>query len=327
MTQKNIIAKLKKSGLVGRSGSCFPTGLKWEMVKKAKADKKYIVCNASEGEPKNEKDKFILEKYPAEVVEGVKIALETIDNSSAYIYLRKDYYQKFKKKLEKLSNGLSIEFVKKIGGYLSGEETVLCNVIEGKKPEPKIKPPFPVESGIFGYPTLVCNVETFYSVSKIAKGEYKNTRFYTIAGDVKNPGVFEFFEKMSINQILKNTGNYPGFDFFAQVGGGASGEILLPRELNQSVKGAGVIIIFDSKKTDNWKLMKQWADFFLAANCDKCVPCREGVYRISKMIEEKKIDKKLFEDILFVMRETSFCSLGKCAVIPFESLIKKILKI
>ena len=353
MNSKNIIAKLKKSNLTGRGGSGFPTGLKWEAVKKEKAKKKYIVCNASEGEPNVFKDGFVLENYPKEVIEGTKIALETIDNSSAFIYLRKDYYQKFKKKLEKLAKGLPITLFKKTGGYLAGEETTLLNAIEGKRLEPRLKPPFPFQRGLFGFPTLINNVETFYWVAKIAKGEYKGNRFYSISGDTRNKGVYELPENWTIEKILKESNNYPKFNsstplrssFFVQSGGGSSGEILLAGELNQKVRGQGAIVIFDRKKTNLFSLMKKWADFFLKENCDKCVPCREGVYRIAEMVKKEKnhpvklstrgkhlaerrlnrIDKKTLKDLFFVLEETSFCPLGKSVAVPFRSLIEKLL--
>jgi len=325
MNEKNIIGKLKKHNLLGRSGSSFPTGLKWEMVKKAKAKRKYIICNGSEGEPNVFKDGFILENYPEEIIQGIKIALKTIDKSVAYIYLRKDYYQKFKKTLEKLIKDLPITLFKKTGGYLAGEETSICEAIEGKVPEPRIKPPFPSQVGLFECPTLVNNLETFYCISQIAKNKYNKTRFYSISGDVNNKGIYNLPENWSIEKVLKETKNWPNFDFFVQAGGGASGEILLLNELKQQVTGQGAIIIFNRKKTDLFSLMKKWVDFFLAENCDKCLPCREGIYRLAKMIEKKKIDRKLLKDMTFVLKETSFCGLGKISAIPFNSLIDKLL--
>jgi NADH:ubiquinone oxidoreductase subunit F (NADH-binding) len=326
MNTKNIVEKLKKEKLLGRSGSEFSVGLKWEMVKNKKAKKKYIICNGAEGEPNVFKDGFILENYPEEVINGIKIALETIPNSSAYIYLRKDYYKKYKSKLEKLAKNLPITFFKKPDGYIYGEATTICEVIEGnKRSEPRIKPPFPTTCGLFGCPTLINNVETFYWVSKIAKNEYKLNRFYSISGGVKNKGVYELPENYTIEKILRETNNFPKFDFFVQSGGGASGEILLSNELNQTVKGAGALIIFDKKKTSPDFLMKKWADFFLQESCGKCVPCREGVYRIAEMVKSERIDKKTMQDILFVLENTSLCGFGKCVVAPFRSLIDKLL--
>ncbi|MFH1894685.1 MAG: NADH-ubiquinone oxidoreductase-F iron-sulfur binding region domain-containing protein [Patescibacteria group bacterium] len=322
---RDIISKLKKQNLLGRGGAGFPAWQKWHMVKKANASKKYIICNGSEGEPGVFKDGYILENYPETVVEGLKIALKTIDNSSAYICLRKDYYQKFKVKLEKLIKGFPIVIFQKTGGYLAGEETTIINAIEGKKRlEPRIKPPLPSQAGLFGCPTLINNVETFYYVSKIAENEYKKTRFYSISGEVKNKGVYEMPENYPISEVLKKTNNYPDFDFFAQVGGGASGEILLKKELGRSACGAGAIIIFDKKKTNPVSLMKKWADFFAKENCDKCAPCREGAFRIQEILKSKNIDKKLLDDLMFVLKETSFCALGAAIPVPFESFLKKV---
>lgn len=320
----DIINKLKKSNLSGRSGSGFPTGLKWEMVKKIKAKKKYIICNASEGEPNISKDGFILENYPEEVVNGIKIALKTINNSSAYIYLRKDYFQKFGQKLKKIIGDSPIVLFKKPCGYLCGEESVLLNIIEGERSEPRLKPPFPTEKGLFGFPTLINNVETLYWVSKIAQNKYENKRFYSLSGDIKKQGIFELPEDWSIEKILKETSNYPNFDFFVQAGGGASGEILLPNELKQKPKGIGGIIIFNRKKTDPISLMRKWSQFFLKENCDKCVPCREGIFRMNQILKTGKFDKKLIEDLVFVLEETSFCGLGKGAALSFKSLINKL---
>jgi len=180
MSDQDIITKLKKAELIGRGGAAFPTWQKWEMVESTKAKNKYIICNVAEGEPGVFKDGFILENYPEEVVEGVKIALDSFDNSSAYIYLRKDYYEKFKSKLEELIKNTRIKLFKKPGGYLCGEETTVIAAIEGRRLEPSIRPPFPPQAGVFGCPTLINNLETFYHIAKVAKGEYKKTRFYTI---------------------------------------------------------------------------------------------------------------------------------------------------
>ena len=326
----DIISKLKESGLTGRSGSGFPTGLKWETVKGAVADKKYIVCNGSEGEPDVSKDSFILENYPEEVVKGIKIALETIDNSSAYIYLKSDFYNKYKTVLEEMIGDFPIIIFKKVGGYLAGEETCVCEVIEGKSPVPRIKPPYPSEAGLWGYPTLINNVETFYQVAQIAEDNYKGGRLYSIAGDVEKPGTYELLENMTIKQILQETGNLPDMNendeksFFIQAGG-ISGEILLPEELDQKLKGIGGIVVYDREKTDPMSLMKKWAEFFMAENCDKCTPCREGVYRINEMLKKEEIDKEKMDDFLFVLEQTSFCALGKGVAVPFRSLINKLL--
>ncbi|PWB38709.1 MAG: hypothetical protein C3F02_02250 [Parcubacteria group bacterium] len=324
MAKGDIIAKLESAQLSGRGGAAFPTAVKWQAVKNQLAEKKYIVANGSEGEPNVLKDGYILAHYPAELISGIKIALQYIDHATAIIFLRKDYYRKYKAKLEKLIGRAPIKLFREKGGYLSGEETVLCQEIEHHLARPRIKPPYPGQAGIFGCPTLINNIETFYFVSQIAKNKYQHSRFYTISGDVKKPGVYELPDSWSIQRILQHTGNLPKTDYFLQIGGGASGEILLPSETKKKVGGSGAIVIFDRAKTDLYQLMKFWVTFFMRENCDKCTPCREGTYRLEKMLENKKLDAKKIEDLMFVLENTSFCALGKSVVVPFRSLLAKI---
>jgi len=323
---KNIIEKLKLADLKGRGGANFPTYLKWQTVLDQKSAKKYIVANGSEGEPDTLKDGYIIQNYPEDLIAGLKIALQTFKNSQAIIYLNKDYYKKYKTRLEKLIANLPITVFKEKGGYLSGEESTLCQEIENKIHRPRVKPPFPAQVGIFGSPTLINNIETFYYINKIAKGQYKKTRFYTILGRVKNKGVFELPLAWSIEKILKETNNIPNFDYFLQVGGGASGEIILPTEIKRQVSGSGSIVVYDRLRSDPWTLMLGWADFFMKENCDKCTPCREGTYRLREMIRNHKLDKKNVEDLFFVMENTSFCAFGKMMVLPFKSAMEKLLK-
>jgi NADH:ubiquinone oxidoreductase subunit F (NADH-binding) len=267
----------------------------------------------------------------------MEIALEVMGKSHGYIYLRKDYYDKFKEKLEELIGGLPIEVFRETGGYLCGEESTLLESIEGRREEPRIKPPFPTQKGLFGYPTLINNVETLYYVAEIAEGDYKKTRFYStcqaippggiIQDKLENRELFELPEDLPIEKILKETKNFPDFDFFLQVGGGASGKIITKKELSEKVCGAGSIIIYNLKKTEPPVLIKDWLSFFMRENCDKCVPCREGLYRLYEMINKDEIDEEVLEDIIFVLEKTSFCSLGKGAAIAFKTFSDKILKI
>lgn len=321
----DIIEKLKQSNLTGRGGAGFPTGLKWESVAKAEGSQKYVICNASEGEPNVFKDGFILENYMEEVIKGMVLAMEIIGASEAYLYLNPDYFEKYKEKLENLVTGKNIKLFKKPHYYIAGEETVICNLIEGKKMEPRQRPPFISTSGLFGCPTLMNNVETFYYAYKISQGEYNGTRFYSINGEVKNPGVYELGENLTINEVLTQTDNMPDFDFFMQVGGGAVGEILLGDELDKPAKGAASITIYNKKNTDPYKLMENWADFFLQGNCDKCVPCREGIYRLKQAILQKNFKKQELETLFNTLEKASFCALGRGAATPFRGLINKVL--
>lgn len=324
--KSNIIEKIKEAGLKGRGGAGFPTATKWELVKKAKGKDKYVVCNASEGEPNVFKDGHIIEKHPGELVDGIDIAMKAIGAAKAYIYLNKDYCKRFRSKLEKAIGKRNIVIFEKKARYIGGEETSAVESIEGKRAEPRKRPPFLTDYGLFGCPTLMNNVETFYYVSKIDKGGYKKTRFYSVNGNVSNPGVFELPEEMTIFEVLKRTDNYPVFDFFAQVGGGASGEIMLPEELNRPVSGAGSITVFNRKKTDLFALMEKWAGFFHIGNCDKCVPCREGAFRIYQMVKSKKLDYEVLSSLFLSMKESSFCALGRGIPVPFQSLIEKVIK-
>ena len=322
---KDIIKKIEQANLLGRGGASFPTYKKWQAVKQAPARQKYIVCNCSEGEPGVFKDGFILKNYPDQVITGIKIALNVLSKSQAYLYLRKDYYRSMAGKLKKLTKNLPITIIRESGGYLAGEETSVCEEIEGRVGKPRQKPPFPSQAGIFGCPTLINNLETLYMVSQISQDKYQDTRFYSLSGYIKKPGVYELPINWSIKRILKETGNWPEHDFFMQVGGGASGEILLATEVNKKVSGSGAIVVFDCQKTDLYALMKKWAQFFLEQNCDKCVPCREGVYRILEMLKQNELDQKTLDDLFLVLDQSSYCALGRMVIVPFRSLIKKLL--
>ncbi|MDD4624769.1 MAG: NADH-ubiquinone oxidoreductase-F iron-sulfur binding region domain-containing protein [Candidatus Paceibacterota bacterium] len=318
-----IIERLKKEGLKGRGGAAFPTGLKWEAVKNAKADKKYVICNASEGEPGVLKDLFILRKYPEEVIKGINLAMREIGSDSAYIFLNPKYFPKLEKKLKKAIKDLPIVLFKKPHGYICGEESTLLNVIEGKPKMPRLKPPFPTEKGLWDYPTLINNVETFYQAVQVAEGKYKAERFYTLGGKVKKKGIAVLPENFTVRQILEHTGNWPNFDFFVQVGGGMSGEILVSEELDRPAGGAGSIIIY-KKNANPMKIMRKWARFFMNESCGQCVPCREGTFRLNEALKRKDFDRELVEDILFVLSEASLCPLGKGAAVPFIGYLNKI---
>jgi NADH:ubiquinone oxidoreductase subunit F (NADH-binding) len=322
----NIITKLKKSGLSGRSGNDFPVWKKWQAIKTAKAWPKYIVCNGSEGEPNVFKDEYILTHYLSEVIEGIKIAARELGAQKSYIYLNKKFYKKFKKSISLLVKKFPAKIFEGKEGYLAGEETSLLNALEGKRVEPRIKPPFPTEQGLWNKPTLINNVETFYWIAKIAKNEYRNEKFYCVSGEVKNPGVFNLPDNYSIKQILQTTNNYSNFPFFVQAGGGAMGEILLPQELNQPIGGPASIIIFDKKKTDVWKLMNKWVTFLMKENCDRCTPCREGLYRLRDLIQTRTSDPKILNDIFSVLERTSLCPFGQAAFTPFKSAWKKLIR-
>lgn len=359
---KDIITKIKEANLLGRGGADFPVWIKWDAVKKQEGkkiyphtkkigkelgDKKnvpnqknsafgvgmYIIANGSEGEPFVFKDEHILKNHPEEFIEGIKIALRTFSNSEAIIYLNHKYYDKYKKKLEKFSQGFPVTYFRKTARYIAGEETALISHIEGKRAEPRTKPPYPAEAGLYNLPTLINNVETFYRIYEIEKNLYSGKTFFSIAGDVKNKGVFEFPENYPVKKVLQETGNWPDFDFFVQMGGGAAGGIFLPEELDAPKKGIASIIVFNKKKADLLKLMKFWANFYAEENCDKCTPCRESSLRILEILNSLrqladgggKIDYKKLDEMFLALEKTSFCPLGQGMATPYRTLISKIL--
>ncbi len=323
----NIIQKLKKANLIGRGGASFPVWKKWEAVKNAKSDKKYIVCNASEGEPGVFKDGFIFKTHPERVVDGITIAMEFLEANQAYIYINEAYYEKYARILKKLINGKNIQIFKKPhrAGYIGGEETALLNNIEGGHAEPRLKPPYPTTEGLWGMPTLINNVETFYEVSLVNSGLYKETRFYTVSGDCIHHGVYELSREKTIEEVLRLTKNYPDFDFFVQVGGDGAGEVFNSKQLNQKVGGAGSITIYSKAKHEPIDLIKNWVVFFRDESCGQCTPCREGTYLLKEILNKKEKGWKTFFDLLENLDNTSLCALGRSVSVPINSYLENVL--
>ncbi len=340
----DVLQQLKSKGLLGRGGGCFPTWKKWEIVKKAKGEKKFVICNGSEGEPGVKKDEYILENYPEVVIDGMRHAIQffNFNNSGkerevkGIIYLNHKFYKKFHKKLKNIIGSDDIEVFKKPlrAGYVGGEETALINTIEGKRTEPRIRPPFPGVEGLHSAPTLVNNVETFYDASLLLHDSYKNERFYTITGDVLHRGVYSFPEDATINEILHNTHNHPlehghsrsEYDFFVQVGGDGSGIVLNSDQLDTPVGGSGSIKVFSLHNHSFLDLIKYWTGFFMVESCGQCVPCREGTYRLNEFLKMKNVNWKLFFEILSSTKESSFCALGGSVHVPVMSYINNIVK-
>lgn len=336
----DILAKIKQAGLVGRGGACFPVAEKWSAVAEALADKEagkrqcYVVCNAAEGEPGVAKDGYILEHHAEKVIDGMKIAINFLSFGSAqgksaekgYLFLNYSYYKKFNKKLAVLTKDSPLEiFVKPINaGYIGGEESAVLNAIEGRRIEPRLKPPFPTVRGLWGCPTLINNVETFYNVSLVAADQYANKRFYTITGDCPNEGVYELPDNLTIEKLLNQTKNYPKFSFFVQAGGLACGEALNSSQLKRQASGAGSIAVYSLGKNNFKKVIKDWLDFFVSESCGQCTPCREGTYRLNEIFAKEKIDWPLFNSLLDNLSDTSFCALGSSASIPIKSFIKNV---
>ena len=247
---KDIVKKIEKAGLVGRGGAGFPTAKKWRMVKKSIGNPKYVVSNASEGELGLHKDLYILKNYPEMVFKGMVLAMNYIGAKEAYFNFNRKYYLMVKLKIKSLirkynKKGYHFNVYEEDPSYIGGEETALLNAIEGKKVQPRMKPPYPVTYGLFGKPTIVNNIETFFNAAQVSDGIYERKRFYTISGFIKHPGVYHLPEDWSLMQILKETDNWPKGRFFVQTGGSASGPVLHFSQLKRSkMTGVGSLEVY-----------------------------------------------------------------------------------
>lgn len=333
MQANEILAKIEKAGLVGRGGAAFPVHLKWQRIKNLVNPKKYVVCNASEGEIGVEKDFFILQNFANKVIEGMLLAMDFVETKEAYLYINENYYEKLKTKINPLLNACRnraflINIFQEKPSYIGGETGALLNAIEGKKTQPRPESPSPSITGIFTCPVLLHNVETFYDVARVASGEFEKTRFSTILG-VENEGVYKVGIEQKIADILRETNNYPDFDFFVQVGGGASGKIITAKQAeNVIVEGCGSIEIYRVETTAQQFLTKIF-NFYEKESCGKCTPCRDGSWQLKKLARDLSKNDEVpwsqISPILKVMEKTSFCGLGKSIVMPVRSYAKNIL--
>jgi len=339
----SIINKIEAANLVGRGGAGFPVGKKWQAVfdfiKKRFSggnnnEVAWVICNVSEGEPGVRKDRFILENFSEKVIDGINLAIDYLSDDGknkigGLIYLNEEYYYVFNKKLKEIIGEKNIRLFKKphIAGYIGGEESALLNTIERGRAEPRIKPPFPVEIGLWGKPTIINNVETFYNVSLVEDGKYEYKRFFTIDGDARNPGVYCFEESLSVSEVLKKSDNFPKEDFFVQVGGAGSGEVLSLEQLENKVTGAGSLRLYSQAAWRPHDIIAYWLNFFKEESCGQCTPCREGTYRLKEIFESKDPDWPLFKDLLDNLKDTSFCALGASVSIPIFSYLENVLKI
>lgn len=328
----DILQKIKNVNLVGRGGASFPTHLKWKAVKAAKAKKKYLVVNFSEGELGLFKDIEIMKKYPETVFAGIKIAMDFIGTKDCHFNYNKKYYARTRVKVLRLikkykKEGYKFHIYLEKPSYIGGEETALLNAIEGKRTEPRSKPPFPVEAGLFACPTLVHNIETLFNIGLVSQNKFKNKRFYCLSG-VDKKGVYFLPADWSIQKVLEHTNNYPDFDFFVQIGGSASGEVLNSNQIkNRQADGAGSIEVYKSGMNPRSLLLK-WFKFYAHESCGKCGPCRLGNYNIYKILKNNpKISWAEIVNLLESLEKTSFCALGKMTFVPVESYVKNVLKL
>lgn len=365
MTPSEVIAEITESGLSGRGGAGFLTGKKWEIAAGQAKGERYFICNLDESEPGTYKDRMIAEKNPHSILEGIAIGSYAIGAKRAFIYINGN----FKLAREILDRALQaaikenvigegilgslfdldIEIVSGAGAYICGEESALINSIEGKRGEPRKRPPFACECGLFGRPTVVNNAETIASVAWILKkgaAEYKKigikgnagTKLFCVDGSVKAPGIYEApFGSTVRDLIFEYAGGMKiGTElWFAQIGGSAGH--LVPvglldeapgygREVKVPV-GSGSILVIE-KSQDIKKLMLAWIRFFQRESCGKCVPCREGTFRLRSIIERldngnfDENDREDFHKLLWTLDNTTYCPLGKFSVTALKDVVK-----
>ncbi len=355
-----VIAEVTASKLVGRGGAAFPAGRKWEAVARAAEPRRYVICNADESEPGTFKDRVLLEEDPFAIVEAMTIAGFACGATEGMIYLRGEYPLAETRLRHAIraarAAGLlgeavagadfhfDIEIRRGAGAYICGEETALFNSIEGLRGEPRSKPPFPVEVGVFGKPTLVNNVETLANVPWIlleggeafcATGtpESSGTKLFCLSGEVQRPGLYELPFGATLGELLELAGGVlDGRPLRAVLLGGAAGSFVGPDRLDLPLTfegtraagttlGSGVVLVY-SDAADLGDALLRIASFFRHESCGQCVPCRVGTVRQEELLErlrrgdplgDRAREMELFGELAQAMRDASICGLGQTA--------------
>ncbi|MDC1449692.1 NADH-quinone oxidoreductase subunit NuoF [Candidatus Thioglobus sp.] len=367
LTPEDILAELKTSGLRGRGGAGFPTGLKWSFMPRNQEGQKYVVCNSDEGEPGTCHDRDILRYNPHSVIEGMAIAGFVMNATVGYNYIRGEFmepYYRFEEALKdaydagllgKSIQGSTVSFDLYThlgaGAYICGEETALLESLEGKKGQPRFKPPFPANVGLYGKPTTINNTETFANVPEILTrgGQWfadlgvensGGTKCFSVTGNVKNPANFEVPMGTPFSKLLELAGGLKeGRTLKAVIPGGSSTPLLsADTAMNMtmdydsianagSMLGAGSVIIMDDT-TCMVKTLTRLAHFYYDESCGQCTPCREGtgwLYRVLQRILDgngKNEDLDLLVSVGEKISGNTICALGDAAATPVESFIR-----
>ncbi|HHX58257.1 MAG TPA: NADP oxidoreductase [Candidatus Moranbacteria bacterium] len=360
-----ILQEIIKSGLRGRGGAGFLTGAKWQLAAEKNSSKKYFIANLNESEPGVFKDRLLAENNPHQIVEGLIIAAYAVGATRAFIYLNPCY----KKAKMLLENALREAYEKKIlgksvmgsffeleievfegaGSYVCGEESALVNSMEGRRAEPRKRPPFVCEQGLENFPTVVNNVETLANIPEIILNGADNyrhlgaidspgTKLFCIDGSVESPGLYEALLGVTTRELIYDYagGVQRGKDFLlAQIGGvggffaptGLLDEPLVYGRNTKLALGSGGILVLD-KMVDWKKLMVSWMRFFQRESCGKCVPCREGTFRalaILRRLEQgdfSEDDLKDLKKIIWALEKTSFCAFGRFAANGIKEVMR-----
>ncbi|MBP6217623.1 MAG: NADH-quinone oxidoreductase subunit NuoF [Oligoflexales bacterium] len=365
---EQVIQLVKDSGLRGRGGAGFPTGMKWGFVPKA-APEKYLLCNNDEGEPGTFKDRYLIELSPHSLVEGMILSAYAIGAKKGYIYTRCEFYEEIEwieKAIEEaykagflgdniLGSGFSfhLDHYRGAGAYICGEETGLISSLEGKKGQPKLKPPFPAISGYLGKPTVVNNTETLAVVpwlilngpqayKKIGTEKSAGTKLFCISGPVVRPGVYELPLGYSLKKFIYEDagGLLPGKALKGVIPGGASAPILVPEEVEKvtldyesmaqagTMLGSGAVMIVPEDHSI-LELLKVTVDFFHHESCGQCTPCREGTGWIANILMQmtrgqgSEADLDRVFSIADHMMGRTICALSDAAAMPTKAILKK----
>jgi len=367
ITPDAVIAEVKRSGLRGRGGAGFPTGLKWSFMPRNFAGEKYLVCNSDEGEPGTFKDRDILRYNPHIVIEGMAIAAYAMGVGTAYNYVHGEIWDAYERIEEALreahaagyvgQNILGSDFSFQLhnhhgwGAYICGEETALLESLEGKRGQPRFKPPFPASYGLYGKPTTINNTETFAAVPWIilnggdaflALGRPNNggTKIFSVSGHVQRPGNYEVKLGTSFAKLLEMAGGMRGgARLKACIPGGSSmpvlpGEIMLATDMDYdsiakagSMLGSGAVICMD-ESTCMVRALMRLSYFYYEESCGQCTPCREGtgwLYRMVHRIEHGKGAREDLDTLVSVsdnIAGRTICALGDAAALPVKSFIK-----
>jgi len=363
-----IIDTLKQSVLRGRGGAGFPTGLKWSFLPRSAPGEKYIVCNSDEGEPGTCKDRDIMTYNPHQLVEGLAIACYTIGAECAYNYIRGEFWLPFQRVEQAIAeahkagllgddiqgSGINVHVFNHLGAgaYICGEETALLNSLEGKKGQPRFKPPFPANKGLYGKPTNVNNTETYASVPvimekgaewflKLGKENNGGTKIFCVTGDVEKPNNFEIGLGTSFPDLLEMAGGMRnGAKIKAVIPGGSSAKILTGEEMMNctmdydsigkagSMLGSGAVVVLDESRC-MVEVLGRLLDFYDEESCGQCTPCREGSGWTARMVrkimagqgEVGDCDKLL--DVAGKVEGHTICVFGEAFAWPIQSYVAK----
>ncbi|MBG7610458.1 MAG: NAD(P)H-dependent oxidoreductase subunit E [Anaerolineae bacterium] len=341
MTPASVVEQITQSGLIGRGGAAFPTGLKWQYTAEAAGHPKYMVCNADESEPGTFKDRVLMEGYPLSIVEGMTLAAYAIGAEKGYLYIRGEYFRPTAIMKEAITNArragylgrnilnsgfdFDIEIRSGAGAYVCGEETALFESIEGKRGFPRLKPPYPVTRGLFGKPTDINNIETLAAASWImANGsdafrmlgteKSTGTKLFCLSGDVQNPGVYEMPLGTLLRDVIEIAGGVKG-ELRGVLIGGAAGTFAGPDDLDISMSfegladdkyflGSGVINVINSNRNLK-EILHSLAHFFAHESCGKCLPCQLGTQRQLEIMD-KVLQMKSNGSDLEALKEIGF---------------------